>query len=264
MSNSASQPSQHQSSSKNWFLSWLLVQSANHGTNSLSLIAEQGGMRASAMADFRETVKSHFEDPQITASRLAKLGAPKTAAILRKKLPLTKKARSGDVGEVLATETAERLLQFNVPIRRLRWKDGRNMSLRGDDLIGISRSNTSKLKFLKGESKSRAALSPGVITKAADALTGNKGRPTPHSVIFVADRLREEGQDSLATDMEDAVLASFKGYDVEHLLFVLSGNKPDQLLSQSLASYKGKIRRHAIGIHISDHGNFIADIFRGF
>ena len=46
--------------------------------------------------------------------------------------------RSGDLGEIYATEwidSSERRLR--APIKRLRWKDHRNMAMRGDDVIGI-------------------------------------------------------------------------------------------------------------------------------
>jgi len=47
-------------------------------------------------------VKAHYVDPAITAKRLAALGAPNTAMLLREHLPTRKEARSGDLGEVLA------------------------------------------------------------------------------------------------------------------------------------------------------------------
>ena len=51
-------------------------------------------------------------------------------------------------------------------------------------------------------------------------------------------------------------------YYVEHLLFVVSGNNPLNYLDNHLKRVKGKRRkRHAIGIHIDDHADFIKDLF---
>ena len=188
------------------------------------------------MDEIRSLVRSHYVDPSVTAKRIADLGAPKTARILREHLPTTKTARSGDLGEVLATEIAEHTLNFNVPIRRLRWKDGRNMALRGDDIIGIRCDAKGKVEFLKGESKSRTALTTGVLDEAGAALDRDRGRPTRHSVIFVAERLRELGNDLLATRLEEAVLDSFSGRPVEHFLLALTGGNPKSLLTAHLTA----------------------------
>lgn len=215
------------------------------------------------MDEIRSLVRSHYVDPSVTAKRMADLGAPKTAEILREHLPTTKRSRSGDLGEVLAIEVAEHTLNFNVPIRRLRWKDGRDMALRGDDIIGIRYDAMGKLEFLKGESKSREALTASVLDEAGLALERNRGRPTRHSVIFVADRLRELGNDLLATELEEAALDSFSGRPVEHLLFALTGGSPRNLLNAHLTACAKKRRRHAVGVRIADHAAFIDSLFGG-
>ncbi|MCG3117663.1 MAG: SAVED domain-containing protein (plasmid) [Candidatus Manganitrophus sp.] len=241
---------------------WLTAKKADVGRHALSVMAEANGARVKILDDLRLMVQDHYVAPDVTAKRIAELGAPQTAELLREHLPKSKKIRSGDLGEILATEIAERHLGCIVPIRRLRWKDGRDMALRGDDLVGLRQGRKRKIQFLKGESKSRAQLAQDVIDEAANALDRDIGRPTRHSVLFIAERLREQGEDDLARELEQAVLQSFQGYTVEHLLFALSGNNPESLLSQHLKECeKKKRRRHAVGVHISDHAAFIAEVF---
>lgn len=243
---------------------WLATNSSTVGKHPLHLMTEQPGVRAGVLDDLRDVVRSHYVSPEITAKRLAELGAPKTAQLLREHLPTRKSARSGDLGEMLATEVAEQTLSFNVPIRRLRWKDGREMALRGDDIVGIRVARNGKLEFLKGESKSRAALSTAVLDEAGEALDRDRGRPTRHAVLFVAERLRELGDDALAARLENAVLESFSGSRVEHLLLALSGSSPNALLNAHLTAASTKKRvRHAVGVWIGDHGAFIDLIFGG-
>jgi hypothetical protein len=227
-------------------------------------MTEQPGVRAGVLDDVREVVRSHYISPEITAKRLAELGAPKTAQLLLEHVPTTKTARSGDLGEVLATEVAEQILNFKVPIRRLRWKDGREMALRGDDIVGIRVATNGHLEFLKGESKSRVALSTTVLDEGGEALDRDRGRPTRHAVLFVAERLRELGNDALAARLENAVLESFSGSRVEHLLLALTGGNPKNLLNDHLtAAAKKKRTRHAVGVRIVDHGAFIDLLFGG-
>lgn len=241
---------------------WLSEKVSAVGKHALRSLAEIDGRRDEVIDDLRDVCRSHYVSPEITTRRLAELGAPQTAELLKEHLPMSKKARSGDLGEILATELAERRLGFQVPVRRLRWKDGRNMALRGDDIIAVSRSSTGDLKFLKGESKSRIALTATVVAEAAAALDRDRGRPTRHAVLFVAERLREQGNDDLAKELEEAVLVGFRGISVEHLLFTLSGNSPDTHLTNHLnAIYKKRRRRHAVGVRIEDHPDFIELLF---
>ena len=242
---------------------WLTADRETIGRHALVLLSERSGRREQVMDEIRSLVRSHYVDPSVTAKRIAALGAPKTAQVLREHLPTTKTARSGDLGEVLATEIAEHALNFNVPIRRLRWKDGRNMALRGDDIIGIRCDAMGKLEFLKGESKSRVSLTAGVLDEAGSALERDRGRPTRHSVIFVAERLRESGNDLLATRLEEAALDSFSGRPVEHLLFALTGGHPRNLLAAHLTACAKKTQRHAVGMRIADHAAFIDSLFGG-
>lgn len=243
---------------------WLSSQTEAVGQHKLLILSEVDGRRPACLDDLRAAVRQHYVSAETLAKRLAALGAPKTAKLLREQLPTGKKARSGDLGEILATEVAEQHLQYEVPIRRLRWKDGREMALRGDDIIGIVRGKNGKLRFLKGESKSRAALSTVAITEAAVALDRDAGRPSRHSVLFVAARLRDQGKDDLALELEEAVLQSFRSMPVDHLLFTFCGNNAKQLLKTHLTSASSTAScRHAVAVYLNDHGQFIKTIYEG-
>lgn len=244
---------------------WLTAEGRDIGKHRLLLLKETDGTRASLLGELRDLLRSHYVSPDVMARRLADLGAPKTAALLNEHTPITKKARSGDIGEILATEVVESHLAYKVPVRRLRWKDGREMALRGDDIVGLARGEENKLKFLKGESKSRAVLSTSVVDEAIGSLARNGGRPSRHSVLFVAERLREQGNDELAKNLEEAVLHSFRSCTVEHCLFVLTGNNPENFLRPYLEARRTKRRRrHAVGVRINDHGDFIDTLYGGF
>lgn len=247
---------------------WLTTTSSSVGKHPLHVMTEQVGNRTAVLDDVRAVVRTHYVSPEIAAQRVADLGAPATAKILRELLPKTKAARSGDFGEVLATEIAEQTLGFIVPVRRLRWKDGRNMALRGDDIVGIRVDAKGKLVgLLKGESKSYAKLTNAVIEKAAEALDRDRGRPGRHAVLFIATRLRETGKDgdaALAAQLEEAVVAGFSGSTVEQFLLALTGIDPNTLLSNHLTAASRKKRpRHAVGVQIADHADFIQLLFGG-
>jgi hypothetical protein len=243
---------------------WLITASSKVGRHPLHIMTEVAGTRPAAVQELRKILQSHYVAPEIATKRLADLGAPKTAQILRQHLPTTKIQRSGDLGEVLATEIAEHVLKYNIPIRRLRWKDGREMALRGDDLVGIRAGANGSLEFLKGESKSRTVLATSVLDEAGSALDRDHGRPSRHSVIFVAERLREREEHILAVQLEEAALQSFTRRPIQHLLFILTGGPPKNLLTSHLSSCAGNRRiRNAVAVQIADHASFIRVLYGG-
>lgn len=244
---------------------WLHDNTTDVGQHSVMLLSESPGTRACVAAELNGTFRDHYMSQETWGKRIEDLGAPETAKILQELLPQTKRSRSGDTGEILATEVAEEKLSYEVPIRKLRWKDGRNAALRGDDIVGVAHDPEGKIQFLKGESKSRIALSPSTINEASEALDRDMGRPNRHAILFIANRLRELGKDDLATELEKASLLSFNGYEVEHMLFVVSGNNPGNILTKHLAGIESEQpKRYAIGVWIPDHGQFIEELYDGF
>jgi len=219
-------------------------------------------VRLSEWGNILRLVSRHYESDELAAQRLEALGAPKTAALLREKLPTTKKARSGEMGEILATEIAERHFGWRVPVRRLRWKDGRDMALRGDDLTGIWISKDNELWFLKGESKSRSGSIASAIGDASTALDRDRGRPSRLSVLFVAERLREQNEIALALNLESALTESFRGCTINQFLFALTGTDPEKLLTEHFGNLKKRRpRRYVVGLQVKDHADFIKKVY---
>src|SRR5437660_8939382 len=119
----------------------------------LHIFLERDGARSVVQNRIDDTVASHYDEPARLADRISRLGYSKAAKILRAMLPQTKRARSGQLGEILATEAVPIVLSsFDIPVKRLRWSDDREMAMRGEDLIGVSTKDT-PIRFLKGESK---------------------------------------------------------------------------------------------------------------
>jgi hypothetical protein len=208
-------------------------------------------------------IPAHYASEEHIAHVLERLGKVAAAEFVRQKLPESKSIRSGDLGEILATEYIAENTSYVVPIKRLRWKDHRNMAMRGDDVIGIELNpENGRLHFLKSEAKSRAALGAGVLADARAALEKDGGLPSPHALAFVSERLMETGNRGLADAIDDAQLKhGIAAADVEHLLFTFSGNDPTALLQTSLQEYVGTIHRYGVGLRIAGHTQFVQDVF---
>lgn len=227
---------------------------------------EKTGGRAAIKNELCRRARSHYDTLQNIADDVARLGYAGAASVLRERIPQTKKTRSGELGEILAVELIEEKTGFTVPVRRLRYKDGRESPLRGDDFIGIEQNGQGQLRLLKGESKSRVALAKNTISDARMVLKRDGGRPTPISLTFIADRLIERGgtEKVLGQALKDEVAKkSLPKSHIKHVIFTLSGNMPTQHLKDDLKAADAGREHRTINIQITDHQDFIKEIYEG-
>ena len=180
-------------------------------------------------------VPYHYVAPDRLANILRNLGKPAVAELVESLLPNNSSSKSGDLGEIVATEYIEETSQYTVPIRRLRWKDHRDMAMRGEDAIGVMiPGKTRPIDFLKVEVKSRATLQTSVVKDARKALDAFDGLPTQHALQFVAARAYESGNEQVADAIVRASLVDgIFPHQVEHMLFVFTGNNPKEFRNYS-------------------------------
>jgi hypothetical protein len=242
------------------FADWCECNSTGASPKRLLKYTEKVGGRAAISATLPKVMQSHYDDAVRIAQDVAQLGYTKAAALLAERMPRSKTARSGEFGEILATELVEEGLGYRVPVRRLRYKDGREMALRGDDFIGVTIDADGNLGFAKGESKSRETLGKSTISDARTVLSRDAGRPTPTSILFVADRLMDLGGDeetlgrAIRNEVANRAIPSTR---IEHVLFTVSGNAAPQALTDDLAAAADDRPQTVIHVHISDHQDFI-------
>ncbi|HEY1760641.1 MAG TPA: Hachiman antiphage defense system protein HamA [Bryobacteraceae bacterium] len=247
------------------FNDWCKIDQDEEEQKRLWRLTEKNGGRETVRAKLREAVRLHYDSFDRIADDAESLGYKFASAILRERLPRTARARSGEMGEIIASELVEEKLGFRVPVRRLRYKDGREMALRGDDFIGVVYAKSQGgLRLLKGESKSRAVLAKTAITEARAVLDRDHGRCTAISLLFVADRLLDRtGADR---ELGRAIRAevgtkSLRPHRIDHLLFTLSGNAPRASLKANLDACDKRRGQTVINMRIDDHQDFIAEIY---
>jgi hypothetical protein len=245
------------------FADWCEEAEEAVGEHSLRVLTGVAANLILAVEATATVVPTHYASEERIAGLLDRLGKAGSAQYIRNKLPEGPRIRSGDLGEILATEYVSEQTSFAVPIKRLRWKDHRNMAMRGDDVIGVRmREEGPPLEFLKAESKSNATLTAGVVTKARYALDKDDGLPSPHALSFVADRLREAGEIETADAIDAAQLVEgILPVQVAHLLFVFCGNSPLSILKTDLTSYAGAIVQSNVGVRVATHQEFIKNVY---
>jgi len=100
------------------FDSWIERQEEKDGNRVLHTCTEKPDGRANVSASLKDVMRSHYNDLSVIADDIKNLGYDMASAILKERL---------------------------VPIRRLRYKDGREMALHGDDFIGIRHEHSGAL-----------------------------------------------------------------------------------------------------------------------
>ena len=227
---------------------------------------EKDGGREEVRDEMAETIRSHYDRLEHIAEDVDRLGYKVAGKILSEAMPQTPKGRSGDLGEILATELVEEEIGLRVPVRRLRYKDGRNMAMRGDDFIGAGYDDKGeKLWLLKGEAKSNKVLGKATVKSARKVLDRDSGRCTPDSLLFVANRLLESNDpddNELGRSLRDEVgLKSLRADRIDHMLFTVSGNGPHASLKKDLDATGTDRDHYVVNIQVEDHQDFIAAIY---
>lgn len=82
------------------------------------LLLRAGG-RSVGLSELKSLLIEHFVG-EVTVLKAG--GYTKAAEIILNSLPSNKETRSGDLGELLATEYVNAETSFVVPIKKLRWK----------------------------------------------------------------------------------------------------------------------------------------------
>ena len=134
------------------FKKWL--QAGTKPNAGVSLYIERAGARALGLNALKKLLEEHF----VGESTIVQAGGySKAAKIIANSLPTNKRTRSGDLGELLATEYLNSETPFVVPIKKLKWKSDRETAMHGNDVIGVD-TKVKPIRVVKGECKSRAAF----------------------------------------------------------------------------------------------------------
>lgn len=246
------------------FDDWCTRADCSVGNHGLRVLTGDPTKLADGVQSTAAIVPGHYAAEEQVARALALLGKPAAAALIQGKLPTTKAIRSGDLGEIYATEWIDTQSGgYQAPIKRLRWKDHRNMAMRGDDVIGLALDPATKsLRFLKTEAKSRINLTGQVLVEARAGLEKDGGLPSAHALAFISSRLVETGDPSLADAIDLALYKNgISPQSVRHLMFMFSGNAPNALLTASLNAYPGTIPQWGVGLRVDGHADFVGAVY---
>jgi hypothetical protein len=147
------------------FDNWCASADTQIGAHHLRIVTADPSRRDLGIGVTAAGVPGHYAAEEHVAQLLVRLGKARAAAFIEGKLPTTKQIRSGDLGEIYATEWIADYAGYQVPIKRLRWKNRRSVLI----LVAISPSVNS---FAVLRSPTSALASAGGISRSGISATG--------------------------------------------------------------------------------------------
>lgn len=240
-----------------WCSKAALISLAGHKVGQIDSDDDAAGVTVLA-----DRLPEAYADTTALALIAERYGKPGLAAFLRDRLPTKKSARSGDMGEILATAYLDEERGYVVGPSRLIDRDHQEWAMRGDDVLAARLDDESELHLVKAEAKSRVNLSAATVRAAREGLARNDEMPSPHSLSQFATRLlqtsdREVGEAVLDQQLSDGIRPD----QVGHLMFLLTSGDPSAHVSADLKAYVGAAPQMTVTLRVQQHQKFINDAF---
>ena len=219
---------------------------------------------ATGVRELTETLPSAYANTSALALIAEHHGKPGVAALLRNKFPTKPNARSGDMGEILATAYLNEECGYVVGPSRLTERDHQEWAMKGDDVLAARIVNGSDLYIIKGEAKSKVKLSAATVREARQGLARNNEMPSPHSLSQFATRLIGTPNQAIGEAVLDAQISSgLRPHQIGHLMFLFTSSDPSAHVSADLTTYQGSVRQLIITLRVQEHQKFINDSYEG-
>ncbi|MGD6980535.1 MULTISPECIES: hypothetical protein [Citricoccus] len=219
---------------------------------------------ATGVALITEMLPNAYADTPALAFVAERRGKSGVAAFLRDRLPAEKGARSGDMGEILATAYLYEERGYVVGPSRLIDRDHQEWAMRGDDVLAARVGANSELYLVKGEAKSAVKLGAATVKAAREGLARNEEMPSPHSLSQFAVRLLKSPDIAVGEAVLDVQLTGgLRPHQVGHLMFLFTSSDPSAHVLADLNAYEGVVRQLIITLRVREHQKFIRDAYDG-
>lgn len=220
-------------------------------------------MRGAAVEVISEwIIKHHISDQRINRIKkrrntiIDKYGLEKYLSS-QQLLPIDKKTMKGNGTEIILSEYLQESSAFDSLIYRLRYNPNVNQSMKGDDVLLFNIEDL-KDKIILGESKFRKRPSKAAV----EEITNDFGKKLklPLSIVFVAERVSELGNEELAVELEELNLDVMQeNVRVINVGFLLSNQNTLANVERNLVSENDNFLFLSLGIEEPDE--FISECF---
>jgi hypothetical protein len=150
--------------------------------------------------------------------------------------PRAEDTRKGNFAEVVTAEYLEAATSTTLPVYRLRYNPNVNQSMKGDDVL-LFDLDSDPIRIIVAESKFRGTPSKVAVTEMIEGLQRSHSSMLPVSLVFVLDRLFDEGKAELGKKVLDcAELFTANKLDIAYVGLLLSNTNASAHLQRSVDS----------------------------
>lgn len=119
--------------------------------------------------------------------------------------PQNASTQKGNFAEVFLAEYLGSTTEAQLPVYRLRYNPNTDQSMKGDDVL-LFDLDSDPIRIIVGEAKFRGIPSKNAVTEAIDGLIRSNKAGLPISLMFVADRLFDEGKYEMAEKLQNCAI----------------------------------------------------------
>lgn len=235
---------------------------SDHGVPTRSL-AETDSDVDQFVASMRECLRTHHSRPEDLERDLHRREALARQGLTlpSSRFPANLTTRKGNWTEVLLCEYVTATCNADLPVYRLRYNPNIEQSMKGDDVLAFDL-EADPVRIIVGEAKFRGVSSKKAVTDIVESLERSFQGGLPASLQFVADRLIQEGKESLGRRIEDcADLFIRDRLQIDHVGLLASNHLASTHVEKNAIS---ELRRIAvISMALSDGESLVNSSFDG-
>lgn len=142
--------------------------------------------------------------------------------IPRSPYPQSSTTQKGNFAEVFLAEYLRSTTDAQIPVYRLRYNPNVEQSMKGDDVL-LFDMDSDPVRIIVGEAKFRSTPNRQAVIDAIDGLVRSNSAGLPVSLMFVAERLFEEGNNDIAKKVQDcAILFATNDLRIDYVGLLMS------------------------------------------
>lgn len=145
--------------------------------------------------------------------------------------PINAKTQRGNFAEIFLAEYLHSTTEAQIPVYRLRYNTNPDQSMKGDDVL-LFDLDSDPARIIVGESKFRGIPSKQVVLDMVEGLIRSNKAGLPVSLMFVAERLFEEGREDMGKKVQNcAILFATDKLKIDYVGLLMSNPNASNYIS---------------------------------
>lgn len=195
---------------------------------------EENGHNDVLLKYMEDALQKHHFSPEALQRHMDLIASLKIANLptIRSCYPKTLTTQKGNFAEVFLAEYLSSITDAQIPIYRLRYNTNPDQSMKGDDVL-LFDLDSDPVRIIVGESKFRSVPDKQSVVDIVDCLVRSNKAGLTVSLMFVSDRLFQEGKPELGQKVLDcAVLFATNKLRIDYVGLLMSNQNTKNYINK--------------------------------